>query len=93
LRMLTIINAPKLLELPQLTDLIALEEVELGGLDELQVAPDMRGLEKLWKLTIRDAPKLLELPQLAGSIALEELWCDGLPKVRVFPDMRGLTSL
>jgi hypothetical protein len=93
LRMLTIRDAPKLLEGPQLVGLIALEEVELDGLHELRALPDLRGLEKLRELIISGAPKLLRLPQFAGSFALEKLGLDGLLKVRVLPDMRRLTNL
>jgi hypothetical protein len=93
LRKLSIMGATRLLRLPQLAGLIALEEVRLEDLDELRAIPDMRGLEKLRKLIISSAPKLLRLPQLAGSIALEELSLWGLPKVRVLPDLRGLTML
>jgi hypothetical protein len=44
---LTIRDAPKLLELPQLAGSIALEELWCDGLPKVRVFPDMRGLTSL----------------------------------------------
>jgi hypothetical protein len=93
LRKLLILGCVNVLRLPQLAGLIALEEVELDGLDKLQAFPDMRGLEKLRKLTISWARKLLVLPQLTDLIALEEVDLGGLYELQFAPDIQGLEKL
>jgi hypothetical protein len=78
---------------PRLVQLVSLEVLEVTGLPELELFPDLRMLSRLRELTISKLPKLLQLPQLGDLVALERLMLKHLPEVRVFPDMRLLTKL
>jgi hypothetical protein len=68
LRKLTIAKFPKLLQLPRLGDLVALERLKLKNLPEVRVLPDMRLLTKLQWICLYHVRHLLEQPRLVDLI-------------------------
>lgn len=63
----------RMLQLPQFSDLITLEELICYDLPEVQELSDMCNLTRLRRLIIDDVPKLLKLPQLGDLVALQYL--------------------
>ena len=75
------------------SELIALEELELSYCEKVEELPDLRRLTNLKKLNIIGCKLLKALPELGDLVALRVLRAKFCKKLAALPDMHKLTNL